>query len=337
MAKVGWAWKAPLGLAAWAAVYWALEPLTQWLVFGVAGMDRAGRAGQAMAFFAYDAPKVILLLVLIAFGVGVARTFITPERSRRWLSGKRQGVATVLAACLGVFTPFCTCSAVPLFMGLLTAGVPLGVTLSYLVAAPMINEVALFLLWSIAGWKVALLYLATGLGVAITTGLILSRLKPEGWVEPWVLQAGQAQEEDWNPTWAERLDYGWDNMLAVLKKVWPWILAGVAVGAAVHGWVPREALERLMGRGAWWSVPAVVALGVPLYSNAAGMVPLVEALLAKGAALGTTLAFMMATIGLSAPEAVILRQAMRPRLLALFFGTVACGILLVGWLFNALF
>jgi uncharacterized membrane protein YraQ (UPF0718 family) len=324
-------------LALWVLAWLALKPAADGLAYTLLGLSPDTAWGSGLAFFIYETPKVLLLLVLIAFGVGVLRSFVTPERARRWLAGRRQGVATVLAALLGVLTPFCSCSAVPLFMGLLTAGVPLGVTLAYLVSAPLVNEVALLLLWGLAGWKVALLYLATGLGLATATGFVLMRLKPEGWVQPWVLEQLAAAEEAWDPSFAERLDYGRDNMLAVLQKVWPWIAAGVAVGAFVHGWVPQTLLERVMGREAWWSLPLVVLMGVPLYANAAGMIPLVSALLAKGAALGTVLAFMMAVIGLSAPEAVILKQVMRPRLLALFFGTVAFGILLVGYLFNLVF
>lgn len=323
-----------LALAAWVSVYRKLEPAAQALADALP--LPAGPWKEAVAFFAFEVPKILLLLMLIASGVGILRSFFTPAKTRRWLAGKRQGSATILAALVGVVTPFCSCSAVPLFLGMLTAGVPLGVTLAYLVSAPMINEVALLLLFSLAGWKIALLYLLTGLSVAIVTGLSLANLNPQHWLEPWVLSAQTKDEEDWSPTWPERLAYAWENMVAVLKKVWVWIVAGVAVGTWVHGWVPQALLERLMGPGAWWSVPAVVVLGVPLYSNAAGIVPLVSALLHKGAAIGTVLAFMMSVTALSLPEALILRQAMRLRLLALFFGTVAVGILLVGWMFNGL-
>jgi uncharacterized membrane protein YraQ (UPF0718 family) len=326
------------GLAAWAALYAAVHPLSELVAFRVLGLAPGSRLGESVAFFLYDAPKVLLLLVLVVFAVGIVRSFFTPERTRALLAGKRESVGNVLAAALGVVTPFCSCSAVPLFIGFVEVGIPLGVTLSFLVAAPMVNEVALVLLLGLFGWRIAALYLFTGLAIAIVSGFVLGRLGLERWVEPWVYESMQRSAATYE---AERL--GFEGRLArgagavrdVVGKVWLYVVLGIAVGAGVHGFVPEGLLAGIMGKSAWWSVPAAVALGVPLYSNAAGIIPIVQALLGKGAALGTVLAFMMAVIALSLPEMVILRKVLRPRLIATFVGVVASGILAVGWLFNA--
>jgi uncharacterized membrane protein YraQ (UPF0718 family) len=279
---------------------------------------------------------VLLLLVLIVFAVGVVRSFFTAERTRALLAGKRESVGNVLAALLGVVTPFCSCSAVPLFLGFVEVGIPLGVTLSFLVAAPMVNEVALVLLFGLFGWKVAVLYLVTGLAVAVASGFVLGRMKLERFVEPWVYESMKADAtyERERLGLEGRVAKGVEAVREIVGKVWPWVIAGIAVGAGIHGYVPEGLLAGFMGKSAWWSVPAAVALGVPMYSNAAGIIPIVEALLGKGAALGTVLAFMMAVIGLSLPELVILRKVLRPPLIAAFVGIVASGILVVGWLFN---
>ncbi len=242
-----------------------------------------------------------------------------------------------MAATLGIVTPFCSCSAVPLFIGFLSAGVPLGVTLSFLVSAPMVNEVALALLFGLFGWRIAALYLVLGLLVAIVAGLVIGQLKMEAHLEDWVLKLtrGEASPPNESMAWHQRLDVGVHHVREIVGKVWPYVLAGIALGAGIHGYVPDDLLAGLMGRDAWWSVPLAVAIGVPLYANAAGIVPVVQALLGKGAALGTVLAFMMSVIALSAPEMIILRRVLKPRLIATFVGVVASGILLVGYVFNA--
>jgi len=329
------------GLVAWWTVYHYLATFSAWLTYGVFGLERGSHLGGAVEFFAYDAPKVLMLLVLVVFAVGVVRTFFTPERTRALLAGRRESVGNVLAALLGIVTPFCSCSAVPLFIGFVTAGVPLGVTFSFLISAPMVNEVALVMLFGMFGWKVAGLYLGTGLLVAIVAGWVLGRLKLERHVEPWVyenLSGGGASTAGGAPemTWSERLHAGATAVREIVGKVWLYVLLGIAVGAGIHGYVPENLMASIMGRDAWWSVPLAVLLGVPMYTNAAGVIPVVQALLGKGAALGTVLAFMMAVIALSLPEAIILRQVLRPRLIATFFGIVAAGILLVGYLFNFL-
>ena len=306
-------------------------------VIAALGLTRATHVGEAVHFFVYDTPKVLLLLAGIVFVMGIVQTFFAPERTRALLSDKRVGVGNVLAATLGIVTPFCSCSAVPLFIGFLSAGVPLGVTFSFLIAAPMVNEVALVLLFGMFGWKVAAMYLGLGLLVAIVAGFVIGKLKMEGHLEDWVqkIQAGHIDPAvGLNLGWVERFEAGWSHVKQIVGKVWPYILLGIGLGAAIHGYVPEDFMASFMGKDVWWAVPAAVVLGVPMYTNAAGIIPIVEALIGKGAALGTVLAFMMAVIALSAPEMIILRKALKPRLIATFAGVVATGILLVGYLFN---
>ena len=320
----------------WFATYLALDPAASAFV-GALPLDPESRPAAAIRFFAYDAPKVLLLLAAVVFVMGIANSYFTPERTRALLAGRREGVANVMAATLGIVTPFCSCSAVPLFIGFVQAGVPLGVTFSFLVAAPMINEVALALLFALFGWKVALLYVAFGLLVAIVSGWIIGRLGMERFLEDWVreMPRTRALAAKRTTSLAERMDAGVESVRNIVGKVWPYVLGGIAVGAAIHGWVPEDFMAAIMGKQAWWSVPLAVAIGVPMYSNAAGIIPIVQALLAKGAALGTALAFMMSVIGLSAPELIILRKVLKPPLIATFVGVVAAGILVVGYLFNA--
>ncbi|MFA6091483.1 MAG: permease [Elusimicrobiota bacterium] len=325
-------------LALWAAVYSQLASFAHWSTYGLLGLAPESHLSSAVEFFLYETPKVMLLLTLIVFIVGIIRTFFTPQRTRRILAGRRESVGNVLAALLGIVTPFCSCSAVPLFIGFVTSGVPLGVTFSFLVSAPMVNEVALVLLFGLFGWKVALLYAGTGVGIAIASGWIIGRLRMERYVEDWVYQTRPgAQEEDPSLDWRERLREGRMAVRDIVGKVWPYVALGIAVGAGIHGYVPEDFMASLMGKSAWWSVPVAVAIGIPMYSNAAGIVPIILALLEKGAALGTALAFMMAVIGLSLPETIILRKVLKPRLIAVFVGVVGTGILMVGYLFNMLF
>jgi uncharacterized protein len=324
-------------LTLWIAAYVAVQHTSEWLTFDVLGLGRESHVGESVAFLLYDAPKVLLLLTLIVFVVGVIQSYFSAERARAILAGKRESVGNVLAALLGVVTPFCSCSAVPLFLGFVEVGIPLGVTLSFLISAPMVNEVALVLLFGLFGWKVAALYLATGLTVAIVSGFVLGRMKLERHIEPWVHESMKPGLGDPGTRlgFEARVEKGTRAVRSVVGKIWPWVVAGIAVGAGIHGYVPEGLLASLMGKSAWWSVPAAVAIGVPMYSNAAGIIPVVQALLAKGAALGTVLAFMMSVIGLSLPEIVILRKVLRPPLIAAFVGVVASGILAVGFLFNA--
>ena len=325
--------------AVWYAVYRSLQPLADWLTYSVLGFSAGSHIGSAVSFFIFEVPKVLMLLALVVFGVGIIRSYFTPERTRQILAGKRESVGNVLAAMLGIVTPFCSCSAVPLFMGFVQAGVPLGVTLSFLIAAPMINEVAVVLLFGLFGWKVAAIYISTGLFLAITAGWVIGRLKLERFVEDWVYQMQMSKNtlEMHSITWTERVDAGKTAMREIVGRVWPYVVVGIAVGAGIHGYVPEGLMASFMGEGAWWSVPLAVILGIPMYSNAAGIVPVVSALISKGAALGTVLAFMMSVIALSLPEMIILRKVLKLQLIAVFVGVVAAGILAVGYLFNFIF
>ena len=337
MRATPWGWLS-LALVAWVAAYASLLPFANFVI-ALFGLTRATHLGEALHFFVYDTPKVLLLLTGVVFVMGVIHTFVTPERTRALLAGRRLGIGNVMAASLGVVTPFCSCSAVPLFIGFLSAGVPLGVTFSFLIAAPMVNEIALALLLGLFGWKVAALYLGLGLSVAIVAGLVIGRIGMERHLEDWVRQMQSSQSANYEAgqlTWPERIDAGVAHVKEIVGRVWRWVLLGIAVGAAIHGYVPQDLLASIMGRDApWWSLPAAVLLGVPMYSNAAGIIPVVEALLGKGAALGTVLAFMMSVIALSLPEMIILRKVLKLPLIATFAGVVAAGILGVGFIFNA--
>lgn len=334
--RAPWGWVV-LGIVAWVAAYASLIPFADGVI-ALLGLSRDTHLGEALHFFVYDTPKVLLLLTGVVFVMGVIHTFVTPERTRALLAGRRLGIGNVMAAGLGVVTPFCSCSAVPLFIGFLSAGVPLGVTFSFLIAAPMVNEIALALLFGLFGWKVAALYLGLGLSVAIVAGLVIGRLGMERHLEDWVRQMQASQSASYEAgqlTWGERIDAGVAHVKEIVGRVWRWILLGIAVGVLIHGYVPQDLLASIMGKDApWWSLPAAVVLGVPMYSNAAGIIPVVEALLGKGAALGTVLAFMMSVIALSLPEMIILRKVLKLPLIATFAGVVAAGILGVGIVFN---
>ena len=335
------AWVAGLVIATllWSLIYNDLESFAG-LVVGLTGIGKASRAGMTIEFLVYEVPKVLMLLIAVVFWMGVVHTFVSPERTRTLLSGKRSGAGNVMAATLGIVTPFCSCSAVPLFIGFLQAGVPLGVTFSFLVSAPMVNEVALALLFGMFGWKVALLYLAMGLFVAIAAGIVIGNLNMEQHLEDWVRQLQNSQPdagyEAEAMTWPRRFEEGIRHVREIVGRVWLYIVLGVGLGSVIHGYVPENFMASIMGRSSWWSVPVAVLIGVPMYSNAAGILPVVEALLGKGAALGTVMAFMMSVIALSAPEMIILRKVLKPRLIALFAGIVASGIVLVGYVFNLL-
>jgi hypothetical protein len=324
--------------ALWWAVYAQLETVAHWLTYRAFALVGGTHLASAVEFFIFEVPKVLMLLVLVVFGVGIVRSYFTPDRTRAILAGKRESVGNVLAALLGVVTPFCSCSAVPLFIGFVTTGVPLGVTFSFLISAPMVNEIALVLLFGLFGWKVAGLYMGTGLVIAIVAGWIIGRLKLERFVEDWVYatKTGSNSLADEKVDLAVRVAAGREAVRDIVGRVWPYVIAGIAVGAGIHGYVPTNAMAGIMGKNAWWSVPLAVLIGVPMYSNAAGIIPIVQALLGKGAALGTVLAFMMSVIGLSFPEAIILRKVLKLPLIFAFFGVVAVGIMVVGFLFNAI-
>ncbi len=320
---------------AWLAAYNIIQPLADWLSYSALGLARDSHLGESVAFFLYDVPKILLLLSGMVFAISIVRTFFSPEKTRALLGGKREGVGNIFAALLGIVTPFCSCSAVPLFIGFVESGIPLGVTFSFLIAAPTINEVAIILLFGLFGWKVAGLYVASGLTVAIVAGFIIGRLKMERHVEDFVWKIHHAADvTEEKLTWADRIERAWASVKEIVGKVWLYVVIGIAVGAGIHGYVPEDALASILGKQAWWSVPAAVLIGIPLYSNAAGIVPIVGTLIEKGASVGTALAFMMSVIGLSLPEAVILKRVLKPPLLATFFAVIAVAIIFTGYLFN---
>ena len=321
----------------WFGLYKALEPLSHILVNALP-LEPGSHAYDALQFFLYDTPKVLLLLTGVVMIMGMINSYFTPERTRALLAGRNEGVGNVMAAMLGIVTPFCSCSAVPLFIGFVQAGVPLGVTFSFLISAPMVNEIALTLLFAMFGWKVAALYLGLGLSIAIFAGYTIGRLKMEAHLEDWVRNMTQVHATVGADelTLTDRIFVGFSSVREIVGKVWPYVLAGIAIGAGIHGFVPQDFMASLMGKDApWWSVPVSVLIGMPMYTNAAGIIPIVEALLAKGASLGTVLAFMMSVIALSLPEMVILRKVLKPKLIATFIGVVSVGIMLVGYVFNA--
>ena len=325
--------------SAWVALYAVNEPFWTWLVGDVARLDLASRLGSGVWFFFYDTVKIALLLTGIIFLVTVLRSFMSVERTRALLGGKREGVGNVLAAGLGVLTPFCSCSAVPAFIGFVASGVPLGVTLSFLIASPLVNEVAIALLLGLFGPAPTLLYVAAGVTIAIVAGFVLGRLRLEAWVEPFVFETklrGKPLDPSVGLTWEDRVRMGVDEVVAILRRIWPYLLVGIGLGAVIHGWAPEDFFTRYAGPDNPFAVLLAVLVGVPLYSNAAGILPLVEALHDKGLPMGTLLAFMMATVALSLPEMILLRRVLKPRLIAAFIGVTATGIVAVGYLFNAI-
>ena len=329
-----------LGAAAlgWLALYEVNEPLWDWIVYDVAGLAPASRLGSGVHFFFADSIKIAMLLVGIIFAVTVLRSFMSVERTRALLGGKREGVGNVMAAGLGVITPFCSCSAVPAFIGFVAAGVPLGVTMSFLIASPLVNEVAIGLLFGMFGIGPTLLYVGAGLVIAIVAGFVLGRLKIERWVEPFVFETrlgGQLVDPAAGLTWDDRIQMGVEEVGLILRKIWPYLLVGIALGAAIHGWAPEDFFTQYAGAGNPFAVLIAVLVGIPLYSNAAGIMPLVQALHDKGLPMGTLLAFMMAVVALSLPELILLRRVLKPPLIVTFVAVTGAGIIAVGYLFNA--
>jgi len=329
----------PILIPVWVLVYIYLKPFTDFLIDMVFKLEKGNHLTESLRFFIYEVPKVLLLLVLIIFFVGVLRSWVTPERTRKALEGKSLFAGNVLAGLLGIVTPFCTCSAIPLFLGFVESGIPLGVTFSFLISAPMINEVAIVLLFGMFGWKVALIYVLTGLFIAIFSGWLIGKLKLERHVADWVYQTkfnANTQPKE-KLTWGQRISFGTSAVKEIVGKVWIYVVIGIAIGAGMHGYVPEDFMVSIMNKSHWYSVPLSIIIGVPLYSNAAGIIPIVSVLIEKGVPLGTALAFMMAVIGLSLPEIIILKKVLKLRLIAIFVGIVATGILIVGFIFNWLF
>jgi uncharacterized membrane protein YraQ (UPF0718 family) len=313
-----------------------LKKFAAYVVFNLFNLEPGTHLGEAINFFVYDTLKVFFLLVVIIFFVAIIRSYFPPERTRRILSRKRQYLGNGLAGLLGIVTPFCSCSAVPLFIGFVESGVPLGVTFSFLISSPMINEVALVLLLGLFGLKIALLYVGTGLLVSIIAGIAIGKLRMEKYVQDYIYQMKVGSVEIPQQKFREKIVYARDYTKDLLKRIWPYVLIGIGVGGFIHGYVPSDFLVKYAGPDNPFAVPVAVLIGVPLYSNAAGTIPIVQALMGKGMPIGTVLAFMMAVTALSFPEAVILKNVSKIRLLLIFFGIVAAAIIAVGYLFNAI-
>jgi uncharacterized membrane protein YraQ (UPF0718 family) len=311
-----------------------LQLFADWATYSLMGLAKASQLGSSVNFFVYDSIKVTLMLAVIVFCVAIIRTYITPQKVKKWVGGRREGVGNVVAAVLGIPTPFCSCSAVPLFIGFVESGVPLGITFSFLIASPLINEVAAAMLLALFGWQIALIYIASGLIIAILAGIIIGRLHLEGEVEEFVWKCRMHDQPDKVMSWKDRVDYAISESKNITLKVLPYILIGIAIGAVIHGYAPADFLVNIAGKDNPLAVPVAVLMGIPLYSNAAGMIPIMEVLTAKGMAMGTSLAFMMAVIGLSLPEMVILRKVIKIRLLLIFAGILFVSFTLTGYLFN---
>lgn len=329
-----------LGVAAvlWCALYALNRPFWDWLLLDVVGLDPDSRLGSGIHFFCYDSVKIVLLLVGIIFAIGVLRSFMSVERTRALLGGRREGLGNVMAAGLGVVTPFCSCSAVPAFIGFVAAGVPLGVTVSFLIACPLVNEVAIALLLGLFGVGPTLLYVGAGLTIAVVAGFVLGRLRLDRWVEPFVFETrlgGRVVDPTAGLSWDDRIQMGVEEVVSILRRIWPYLLVGIGLGAVIHGWAPEDLFARYAGPDNPFGVLVAVLIGIPLYSNAAGVLPLVEALHDKGLPMGTLLAFMMAVVALSLPELILLRRVLKPPLLAAFVAVTGVGIIAVGYLFNA--
>lgn len=316
-------------------IFWSLQIFVNWLVYSIFNLDPKSIFGEAVNFFFFDSIKIFILLAVIIFAVSYIRTYLSPEKVKKFLSRKFEILGNMTASTIGIITPFCSCSAVPLFIGFVESGVPLGVTFSYLIAAPLINEVALALLWGLFGWKIALIYIASGWVISVTAGFILGKMNLEKYVEDYVYKIKIKQGVSLKKKkQKERMTEAYREVKSLIKKVLPYVLIGIAIGAFIHGYAPENLLRNIAGRGNWFAVPIAVLIGVPLYSNAAGVIPIISSLIEKGLPMGTALAFMMSITALSLPEAIILRKVMKPRLLVIYFSIVALGIMFTGYLFN---
>ncbi|RLD67874.1 MAG: permease [Bacteroidetes bacterium] len=323
-------------LPLWVVLYWNLQPIADFVIDDAVKMKAGSHLTETIRFFIFEVPKVMLLLVLIIFGVGILRSYFTTEKTRAMLEGKSLFTGNILASLLGIVTPFCSCSAIPLFLGFVEAGIPIGVTFSFLIAAPMINEVALVLLAGLFGWKVAVIYVVTGLTIAILSGWLIGKFKMEKYVADWVYKVKSSHEAEIEEkiTFQERIQKGYESVKEIVGKIWVYIIIGIAIGAGAHGYVPEDFLGSLLGNDNWYGVPLAILIGVPMYSNAAGIIPIVSVLIEKGVSLGTALAFMMSVIALSLPEIIILKKVLKWQLITAFVGIVATGIIIVGFIFN---
>lgn len=323
-------------LPIWIILYWNLNILSNYFIDNILNLTEGVHLTETLRFFIYEVPKVMLLLILIIFGVGIIRTYFTPEKTRKVLEGKSLFTGNILASLLGIVTPFCSCSAIPLFLGFVEAGVPIGVTFSFLIAAPMINEVALVLLVGLFGWEVAIIYISTGLIIAIFSGWLIGKLKLEKYVADWVfsIKSGSTETTEDKLSFYDRINNGYQAVKEIVGKIWLYIIIGIGIGALAHAYVPADYLSSILGSENWYGVPLAILIGVPLYSNAAGVIPIVSVLIEKGVSLGTALAFMMSVIALSLPEIIILKKVLKWQMIAIFIGIVSSGIIIVGFIFN---
>lgn len=313
-----------------------LQQFADWVTYSILGLVQGSPLASSVNFFIYDTIKVTLMLAVIVFAVAIVRTYITPQKVKKWVAGRNEGVGNVVAALLGIPTPFCSCSAVPLFIGFVESGVPLGITFSFLIASPLINEIAVAMLFAMFGWQIALIYIISGLIIAIFAGIIIGRLHLESEVEEFVWKCKMHDQEEKPMTWKDRIDFGISESKSITLKVLPYIIIGIFIGAIIHGYAPADFLVNIAGQNNPLAVPIAVLIGIPLYSNAAGMIPIMEVLTSKGMAMGTALAFMMAVIGLSLPEMIILRKVIKIRLIVIFAGILFVAFTLTGYLFNAI-
>lgn len=325
-----------LFIVLWLFIYLNLDQFADFVTFKLLKLPEGKHLSDSLNFFIFEVPKVLLLLVLIIFFVGIIRSYFSPEKTRKMLEGKSLFAGNVMASLLGIVTPFCSCSAIPLFLGFVEAGIPIGVTFSFLIAAPMINEIALVLLVSLFGWKIAIIYVATGLLTAIISGFVLEKLKMQKYVADWVFQMKSNQQNTISEklSFNDRINAGLTSVKEIVGKIWIYIIIGIAIGAFAHGYVPDDYLAKVLGNENWYSIPLAILVGIPLYSNAAGIIPIVSVLIEKGVSLGTALAFMMSVIGLSLPEIIILKKVLKWQLIAAFVLVVAVGIVIVGFIFN---
>jgi uncharacterized membrane protein YraQ (UPF0718 family) len=313
-----------------------LQQFADWVTYSILGLVQGSPLASSVNFFIYDTIKVTLMLAVIVFAVAIIRTYITPQKVKKWVAGRNEGVGNVVAALLGIPTPFCSCSAVPLFIGFVESGVPLGITFSFLIASPLINEIAVAMLFAMFGWQIALIYIVSGLIIAIFAGIIIGRLHLESEVEEFVWKCKMHDQVENPMTWKDRIDFGISESRSITLKVLPYIIIGITIGAIIHGYAPADFLVNIAGENNPLAVPIAVLIGIPLYSNAAGMIPIMEVLTSKGMAMGTALAFMMAVIGLSLPEMIILRKVIKLKLILIFAGILFVSFTLTGYLFNAI-
>ncbi len=329
-----------LAFAAWGLAYSMLIPVSQWMAHWLLGLEKGSRLGDAVAFFFYDAPKILLLLVLMVYLISWLRAAVSAERIRDLLSDRARWLGYVLAACFGAVSPFCSCSTIPLFLGFVSARIPIGITMAFLITSPIINEVAVVLLWGLLGWKFAATYVAVGMLSGIAGGIIMDALRAERWLLPMfrkeqlTISPMRAMQQR-TVSLAERHAFAASEVKGIFRKVWTWVLLGVGIGAGLHGYVPQNWFAEHLGTGQWWSVPFAVGAGIPLYTNATGIVPVMESLLAKGLPIGTTLAFCMSSVAVSLPEFMMLKQVMTWKLIALFIVMLLVMFSLAGWFLNA--